>query len=153
MSRENKFAADLYAYLRPWMDHGNPVGFLTDEAQRNDEAKPDLFFNFAGNSTQFRIEVKVIKSSGSVKVTSKQAATWHQDDSTDAPHIWVCIAEDTDVYYLWPNDDFVKALQDASAEVAPYLTVQAPATKTKCANFNLLVAEIIAFAKAANKLN
>jgi hypothetical protein len=110
MGIENRFVADVFNRLWPWMDHTKDIWFCHDDGGRGYESTPDLCFHFQGIDKQFRLECKVIDfikkpPTDRVKTYKKQLETWSQPTSQAAPLLWLAKHKEDDRYYFWEHSD------------------------------------------------
>lgn len=105
MSLENKFAAEMYHRLYPWIDHNVDVKFCLDDGGKSKSATPDLCFSFLGGSKPMRIEFKMMHTNGKVRVFKKQFQTWNGQNNQDAPYLWIAKRIEAEEYFLWPHSN------------------------------------------------
>ncbi len=158
MKDENRFTAELYARLWPWLNHSKPTRLMLDDGGQCEVAHPDICVYFDGSDEEMRTECKVLDARGQnkncVEPTEKQLRTWSQDAHLSGrPHLWAAKVEDTQNYYLWTHEDFKKGFDGRAVAGTTRRAVKIPCNGTPPLTFTLLFLKIMEFAVTKGFLN
>ena len=120
MRQENKFVAELYRYLAPFIDTKKTIHLSLDGmAAKNgvnqgildDADVPDFWFTLIGSGHQTLLEAKTLTKNNQVTLGSNQVSSWRaQGSGKHRPHAWVAVSLDFKTFYFWSHQDFLEHL-------------------------------------------
>jgi len=128
MKQENRFVAQLFHYLAPFVDLNKNLFICVDgEAARNhagtspsapeDRDVPDLWFSLLGQDSPIGIEAKVIEGN-SISVRQGQLRAWRTDGGgKHKPTFWVATNPELTNFYCWHQADMQRRLDASKSSV------------------------------------
>ena len=125
MKQEIRFVAEVYRYLRPFIDSSKEVYLCLDgqaaergvqEGLFTDATIPDLWFTLIGDEAPTRIEAKVIGRNGRLLVMQSQLQAWRTGGhGRHLPHSWIACNESFTRYFIWTHEDFRERMDATNA--------------------------------------
>lgn len=121
MKQENRFVAQLFHYLAPFVDMERDLFICVDggaakyHASRDgsslkDPDVPDLWFALVGKPDCFGIEAKIIEGN-KISVRQSQLRAWRTEGTGYyCPKFWVASNRDLTEYYCWLHSTLVPCL-------------------------------------------
>jgi hypothetical protein len=138
MKQENRFVAELFHYLSPFIDRGQKVfvcvdgGAATHHAGREGAALsepdvPDLWFTFVGQAHACGIEAKVLDGN-CISFRRGQLQAWRSIGSGKyCPKFWVATDRDLERFFCWRHatmlprlDSTTNTVKDVNLSIAKY---------------------------------
>ncbi len=128
MKQENRFVAQLFHFLAPFVDMEKDLficvdgGAATHHAQLEssvlqDPDVPDLWFSLVGRGRPVGIEAKVIEND-SISVRQGQLQAWKTGGGgAYQPDFWVATNRDVSEFYAWHHDKLRARLDDTKSTV------------------------------------
>ena len=129
MKQENRFVAQLFHYLAPFVDFERDLFICVDGgaakhhagragAKLKDANVPDLWFAFIGQPDFTGIEAKVLDRN-KISIRSGQLNSWRTSGSgVYRPRFWVATNADLTQFDCWHHDTLAKRL-DSSKGTTP----------------------------------
>lgn len=129
MKQENRFVAQLFHYLAPFVDMERDLFICVDGAAANrhstgDDARlldpnvPDLWLAFRGQTQHIGIEAKILDGS-SISIRRGQLVSW-RSNGTGAyrPRFWVASDRDLTEFFCWHHSTIARRLDSTTSSVA-----------------------------------
>ena len=125
MKQENRFVAELYHYLAPFVDIERELLICvdggaakhhseSDEGILKDSVLPDLWFSFVGQKDQVGIEAKVMDGN-TISVRQGQLQSWRTDGSgAYCPQFWVTTNRDLSEFRCWRHQSMIDRLNSTN---------------------------------------
>ncbi|WP_157791894.1 hypothetical protein ACQCLI_20025 [Pseudomonas nitroreducens] len=124
MKQENRFVAQLFHYLAPFIDMGRDLFICVDGGAAKHHAGqvgaalidpdvPDLWFYLVGKESPVGIEAKVIEA-GSISVRQGQLQAWKTGGiGAYQPSFWVAANRTLTEFYCWHHADIRRRLDES----------------------------------------
>ncbi|WNJ97730.1 hypothetical protein RND59_16505 [Vibrio ruber] len=128
MKQENRFVADLYHLLSPFMDKDKDLYLCMDgggakhhaaseHGKLEDAVLPDIWFCLVGQEKHIGIEAKVFDSNN-LSFRQMQIQSWRSDGSgIYTPHFWVATNRELTEYKCWFHKTMVARLNTTMSTV------------------------------------
>lgn len=128
MKQENRFVAQLFHFLAPFVDMSKDLFICVDGGAAKHHAGqdgaalldpnvPDLWFTLVGTDTAFGIEAKVVED-GSISVRQGQMRAWKTDGvGAYQPRFWVATNRELSEFYCWHHAEIRRRLDESSSSV------------------------------------
>lgn len=128
MKQENRLVADLYHYLKPFIDNDKNIYFCldggaakhyaeNDSGTLNDSVLPDLWFSLVGQDGEIGIEAKVIDGN-SISFRQCQIQAWRTKGLGEyCPEYWVATNKELSHFYCWHHRNIRARLDSTSSTV------------------------------------
>lgn len=128
MKQENRFVAQLFHYLAPFVDMERDFLICVDgaaatrhssgeDARLLDPNVPDLWLAFCGHQKYTGIEAKVLHGN-SISVRQGQLRAWRSDGSgAYRPRFWVATDIEIKEFYCWHHSTLLPRLDDTASSV------------------------------------
>lgn len=129
MKQENRFVAQLFHYLAPFVDMEQELFICVDGAAAArhsgregarlvDPDLPDLWLTLCGHHKPIGIEAKVIDEKQAISVRQSQLRAW-RTNGTGAyqPTFWVATNRDLTEFYCWHHSAFLPRLDSTASTV------------------------------------
>jgi len=128
MKQENRFVADLYHYLSPFIDRGKDIFFCLDggaakhHAQNgsgtlSDSVLPDLWFSLIGHDGKVGIEAKIIEGN-TMSFRQGQIQSWKSNGTGSyRPNFWVAANRDLSEFHCWHHTRMAPRLDSTESTV------------------------------------
>ena len=128
MKQENRFVAQLFHYLAPFVDMERDLFICVDgaSAKRNssgqdprlvDSNLPDLWLAFCGHKEHTGIEAKVLEGN-SVSIRQGQLRAWRSDGmGAYRPRFWVATDLDIREFFCWHHSTLLPRLDASDSNV------------------------------------
>jgi hypothetical protein len=129
MKQENRFVAQLFHYLAPFVDMERDLFICVDGgaatrhsigegARLVDANVPDLWLAFCGHSEYTGIEAKVLEGN-SVSIRQGQLQSWRSiGTGAYRPRFWVATDRDITRFYCWHHSTLVPRLDNTASGVS-----------------------------------
>ncbi len=128
MKQENRFVAQLFHYLAPFVDMERDLFVCVDGGAAKHHAGiegsplvdanvPDLWFAFCGQPKYTGIEAKVLEKN-SISIRKGQLQAW-RTSGTGAykPRFWVATNRDLNKFFCWHHASLLPRLDSSSSTV------------------------------------
>lgn len=121
MKQENRFVAELYRYLAPFVDEAQDRFICVDGGAAKHHAGrenspiiapdiPDLWLSFVGRKQHVGIEAKILDKR-SISVRQSQLRAWRSDgEGYYRPRFWVASNRALDEFHCWEHSSIVRCL-------------------------------------------
>jgi hypothetical protein len=128
MKQENRFVAQLFHYLAPFVDMERPLFICVDGAAASKHASgedarlidanvPDLWLAFCGHSEHTGIEAKVLDK-GSISIRQSQLVAWRSGGTgAYVPRFWVTTDRDIKEFQCWKQASMLPRLDSTKSTV------------------------------------
>jgi hypothetical protein len=128
MKQENRFVAQLFHFLAPFVDMGKDLFICVDGGAAKHHAGqdgaalldpnvPDLWFSLVGKEGPIGIEAKVIEDN-SISVRQGQLQAWKTGGGgAYQPRFWVATNRDLTEFYCWHHADIRRRLDESYSGV------------------------------------
>lgn len=130
MKQENRFVAQLFHYLAPFVDMEKDLFICVDgaAAARHSGSKgarlidpnlPDLWLTFCGHTEQTGIEAKIVDERNSISIRQAQLQAW-RTNGTGAyqPTFWVATNRNLSEFFCWYHSALLPRLDSSASTVA-----------------------------------
>lgn len=129
MKQENKFVAQLFHYLAPFVDLEKELFICVDGGAAKahsggsaspliDPAVPDLWLTLIGQEQAFGIEAKVLDHN-KISVRQSQISAWRSDGTGHyKPTFWVATNREQSEYWCWSHSALVDCLNRTKSKQA-----------------------------------
>ncbi|WP_061960142.1 hypothetical protein [Cupriavidus pauculus] len=126
MKQENKFVAQLFHYLAPFIDMAKPLLICVDGgaarahagkegAPITDQDIPDLWMSLVNDGDPFGIEAKVIDRN-SISIRQRQVRAWRTDGTGHyRPAYWVATNRELSKFWCWKHTSMAARLDGTSS--------------------------------------
>jgi len=153
MKQENKFVAQLFHYLAPFVDAERDLFICVDGAATKQHAGrsasglldpdvPDLWLTLCGQSTPIGIEAKIIES-GRISVRQSQLCAWRTGGKgTYRPRFWVTADRQLQEFSCWEHSTVATKL-DASKSTIDNVAITL--SKCKPSHYSSSIAQLALF--------
>ncbi|MHA6195422.1 hypothetical protein ACX3YG_13735 [Pseudomonas wadenswilerensis] len=128
MKQENRFVAQLFHYLAPFVDLSEDLFICVDGGAAKhhagqdgaallDQNVPDLWFTLIGKGRPTGIEAKIIEKN-SMSFRRGQVQAWRTNGGGRyQPELWVATNRDLSEFYCWHHTDIQRRLDDSTSNV------------------------------------
>jgi hypothetical protein len=129
VKQENRFVAQLFHYLAPFVDMERPLFICVDGAAAMkhssgagaslaDPNVPDLWLAFCGHSEHTGIEAKILDK-GAISIRQGQLVAWRSSgNGAYRPRFWVATNRDISKFSCWQHTSMVRRLDSTASTVA-----------------------------------
>lgn len=126
MKQENRFVAQLFHYLAPFVDMEEDMFICVDGGAAKHHAAqagaalldsnvPDIWLTFVGQKSPVGIEAKVIEDN-SISVRQGQLQAWKSGGhGAHQPIFWVATNRDVSKFFCWHHSDMRRRLDESTA--------------------------------------
>jgi hypothetical protein len=128
MKQENRFVAQLFHYLAPFVNMGRDFFICVDGgaakhhaglkgARLTDPNVPDLWFSFCGQHDYIGIEAKILEKN-SISIRKGQLRAWRTSGTgIYRPKFWVATNRDVTEFFCWHHSTMLPRLDSTSSRV------------------------------------
>lgn len=128
MKQENRFVAQLFHFLAPFVDMSKDLFICVDGGAAKHHAGqegaalldpnvPDLWLSLVGREIPIGIEAKVIEDN-SISIRQGQLQAWKTGGAgAYQPRFWVATNRELSAFYCWHHSDMQRRLDESSSSV------------------------------------
>lgn len=129
MKQENRFVAQLFHYLAPFVDMERDLFICVDGGAAKHHAGragspltdadvPDLWLSLIGKKESFGIEAKVVDQN-SISIRQGQLCAWRTNGIGHyRPQFWVATNRELTNYYCWHHSTLLPRLDSSNSRTA-----------------------------------